>query len=102
MKVVYLSGPYRSNTVHGIVENIRKAEKYAIQLWDEGYAVICPHKNSALLDGIVPDDCFLEGDKEILRRCDIIYMMPGWEYSEGAKAEHQLAKDLGISIIYIR
>ena len=102
MKVVYLAGPYRAKTIHKVVENIRTAEKYAIELWKKGYAVICPHKNSALLDGVVPDDYFLGGDHEILKRCDIVYMLPGWEKSAGASAEHQLAKNLGIEIIYIR
>lgn len=27
MKLAYIAGPYRADTVYGIVENIRKAEK---------------------------------------------------------------------------
>mgnify|MGYP000005629026 FL=1 len=32
--------------------------------------------------------------------CTAIYMMAGWESSKGAKAEHALAKALGLDIYY--
>jgi hypothetical protein len=36
----------------------------------------------------------------ICDNCTAIYMMAGWESSSGAKAEHALAKALGLSIFY--
>lgn len=100
MKVAYIAGPYRSNTVHGIVENIRKAEAVAIKYWQLGYAVICPHKNTALFDGLASDHVWLEGDIEILKRCDAIVMMQGWEKSSGASKEKLIATEYGIEVIY--
>ena len=66
MKLSYIAGPYRSDTINGIVQNIRNAEKVAIKYWRLGYAVICPHKNTALFDGLLPDHVWLEGDIEII------------------------------------
>jgi hypothetical protein len=100
MKLIFISGPYRAATVHGIVENIRRAETAAIKCWQMGYAVICPHKNTALLDGVLPDEVWLAGDIEMLSRCDAIYMMAGWEQSTGARAEHEFAIKMGMGIIY--
>jgi hypothetical protein len=100
MVVVYIAGAYRAKTLRGIVENIRKAEEVAIKYWKRGYAVICPHLNSALLDGEVTDQMFLNGDLAIISRCDIVVMMKDWQASKGATAEHNPAKDLGIQIIY--
>ena len=100
MKLAYISGPYRAATVHGILENIRRAEAVALRYWQTGYAVICPHKNTALMDGACYDHVWLEGDLEILSRCDVVVMMPGWERSEGAKAERQRAIDLGLELVY--
>lgn len=100
MQIAFISGPYRAETIHGIVQNIRAAEAVAIKYWHLGYAVICPHKNSSLLDGIACDSVWLEGDLEILSRCDVVVMLPGWEESEGAKKEHYEAKRLGLEIIY--
>jgi len=99
MKVLYLAGPYRAPTLRGIINNIRKAEKVAIALWQAGFAVICPHLNTALFDGVCDDKVFLEGDLEILKRCDIVVVLPGWEDSEGTRKEIALAEKLGIPIL---
>jgi len=100
MKVAYIAGPYRSATPRGIVENIRRAEAVALKYWRRGYAVICPHLNTALFDGAADDTCWLEGDLEILARCDTIVMMKGWEKSQGASEELQHAQSLAKIVIY--
>src|SRR3990172_2170462 len=99
MKVAFVSGPYRADTVHGIVKNIRRAERLSIELWKLGYAVICPHKNTALLDGVAPDDVWLQGDLAMLKRCDVCVFIAGWEKSTGAQAEREFCKENGIEII---
>lgn len=37
---------------------------------------------------------------EILSRCDAIYMLRGYKYSKGSKAELREAKRLGLEIYY--
>jgi len=98
MKVVYICSPYRSETIHGVVSNIRKAEEIALKYWKLGYAVICPHKNTALMDGTIPDDIFRAGGLELLRRSDIIIVCD--ESTDGCRAEIELAVEIGIEIIY--
>jgi len=98
-QVVYIAGPYRADTVHGIVENVRLAEWYAKRYWRQGFTVICPHKNTALLDGVLPDDAWLDGAMELLRRSDIVVFIPGWEKSSGSRAEMEEAKRFYKSII---
>lgn len=100
MKVLFISGPYRAKTIYETLENIRRAEKWALYFWHKGYAVICPHKNTALFDGIADDKIWLKGDLEIMRRCDIVFAMPGWKKSRGARAEIKEAKRIGLEIIY--
>ena len=100
MKVAYIAGPYRGKTESDVVANIRHAEKYAIKYWRLGYAVICPHLNTQLFGGLAPDEVWLKGDLELLRRCDAIVMIPGWEESFGARAEEGVAQTLGLEIIY--
>ena len=78
MKVAYVCGPYRADTICGVVENIRAAEAVALELWRMGFAVICPHKNSALFDGAAPDSVWLKGDLEILIRGDLLVTCTGW------------------------
>lgn len=99
MKIAFISGPYKPINGRTVLENIRHAEKYAIKYWRLGYAVICPHLNTAHFDGLCKDDVWLKGDIEILKRCDVIVMIPGWEKSNGAKAELKEAAGL-LEVIY--
>lgn len=100
MKVAYIAGPYRSTTIGGILANIEAARAVALKYWKLGYAVICPHLNTALFDGACPDSTWLEGDIEIMARCDVVVMMKNWRASSGARAEHERACDFKKEIIY--
>ena len=100
MELVYIAGKYRGDTIREIVENIQEAEKVAIKYWKLGYAVICPHKNTELFDGIVDLQVFLDGDLEMVRRCDSIVMMSNYKDSKGALGELALARELNKEIIY--
>jgi len=100
MKVIYVAGPYRASSEWGVAENIRRAEKAAVELWKRGWAVICPHKNTAFFGGACPDVVWLEGDKELLRRCDAIFMLDEWEDSKGATEELALATKLKLAVFH--
>ena len=100
MKLIFISGPYRANTEWELITNIRHAEAAAIKLWQEGWAVICPHKNSALFGGICDDSVWLKGDIVMLKRCDAIYMLNTWKNSTGATLELRVAKEDGLEIYY--
>ena len=103
MQLVYIAGPYRADTISGVVANIRRAEEVAAHYWRQGYAVICPHKNTALMDGAVSDEVILEGCLEMLRRCDVVVMLESsWERSAGSVAEYTEAERLGKKIIYYK
>jgi nucleoside 2-deoxyribosyltransferase len=100
MQIAYIAGPYRAKTKLGIIRNILKARKIAKKYWRKGYAVFCPHLNSALMDGTAPDEVFLKGDLEFLQHADILVVTPGWERSKGTLAEIEFAKEKGIPIQY--
>ena len=86
MRVAYVAGPYRASTPWGVHLNIEAAKAVAFELWRMGYAVLCPHANTAMMD-FGCDEVFLDGDLEILKRCDLVVVCPGWESSEGTQAE---------------
>lgn len=100
MKLVVIAGPYRAKTEWALVENIRRAEVAALEVWKLGAAVICPHKNTAHFGGAAPDRVWLEGAKEMLRRADAVVTVEGWEASEGAQDEVRLAQTLGIPVFH--
>lgn len=72
MILVYIAGPYRAPTEWEVLGNIRRAEEVALRVWKAGAACICPHKNTAFFGGAAPDDVWLTGDLEMVRRCDAV------------------------------
>lgn len=96
LPVIYVAGQYRAPTPWQILANIRRAQEVALAIWRLGAVAICPHANTAMFDGEAPDEVWLRGDLELLRRCDAVVVVQGWERSTGATAERALAVDLGI------
>ena len=43
---------------------------------------------------------FVDRDLDALATCDAIYMLPGWEKSKGASAEHAVAQWRGLTVFY--
>lgn len=106
MKVVYVAGPFRALNPDGTwngwqqEENIRSAERLALQVWRLGAAALCPHTNTRFFQGAADDSVWLDGDLELLRRCDAILMTPDWQRSTGAIAEHAFADSKQIPRFY--
>ena len=99
MKLVYIAGPYSTGDTAQNIENARAATANLLQ---DGYSVFCPHTCYSGLEtaiGLSYFD-FISADIEILSRCDIIYMMRGWEGSPGACAELAFARRHKIVEIY--
>ncbi len=98
MKLAYVAGPYRGRTHHDVAQNIAAAREVAAHLWSLGYAVICPHSNSAFMSGAAPEETFLAGYLEMLRRCDLVVLVDGWQASEGTAQEIEVARTRGIPV----
>ena len=98
MTLAYVAGPYRGKSKNKIINklqvirNILAAREVAKELWRMGYAVLCPHSNTALFDGVAPDQTFLDGDLLILDRCDLIVLQGKWWDSKGTLGEIKRAK----------
>ena len=109
MKLVYIAGKYTAKTYSEIENNIKKAEAKAVELIAkrglEGYYPITPHLNTAhfeIYEPALPIDYnyWIGGTAELLKRCDCILMMDGWEDSSGARGEKELAEKLSMPIYY--
>ena len=100
MKVIYVAGPYRSKSEWGLIKNIREAEDAALEIWRLGAAAICPHKNTAHFGGAheLSNEVWIDGDLEILRRCDAMFLLDGFMDSVGAMTEKKEAERLEIPI----
>jgi len=100
MKKIFISGPYRAPSIYDVKRNILAAEDMSVLLMKLGYAVFCPHKNTGLLDGAVPDKTFLDTALAFLPACDAVVVLPWHHRSEGTKAEIKAAGELGLPVLY--
>lgn len=108
MKVVYIAGPFRSASQYikgeqdafGVQRNIMAAMAVALEVWRLGAAALCPHGNTFCFQGAANDKIWLEGDIELMKRCDAVLMTPDWARSSGATAERDEAVHAGIPVFY--
>ena len=100
MLVIYIAGAFRGDNAWVIHNNVLKAEQAMTELIGKGFAVICPHKMTENLQGLYPDQVFLDMCLEILARCDAVYFLSGWRQSEGASAEYKLAIELDKELLF--
>ena len=109
MKVIYVAGKYLGNSDWETSLNIHHARLAAWRLWQEGWAVICPHLNTAFFGGVNERDKdnpdgdwrkWIKGDLELISRCDAIYMLNNFRDSKGAKFELEKAQELGKEILF--
>ena len=113
-KSIYIAGPMRGIEYY----NFPAFDKARNELTKQGHLVISPADIDRNSDGLALGEYYPEpeggwgettGDfKDIVRRdtaaiienCFALYMLPGWEDSKGACAEHAIACWLGLEIIF--
>lgn len=88
MSKVYIAGAISSDPDY--IEKFSSAEKF---LKEKGHAVINTCKNF----GFDYKDYIDMGLCELMK-CDTIYLLEGWELSQGARTELQYAKTVGLNI----
>lgn len=91
--VVYVAGPFRAPTAWEIEQNVRAAESWGMKIAELDAMPLIPHANTRYSQDHRPDQFWIEGTLELLRRCDLLFLIPGWENSEGARGEQLEARD---------
>lgn len=108
MKLVYIAGPFRSasqdvpgeQNAFGVLQNIMRAMSLSLEVWKAGAVGVCPHGNTFCFQGAADDKIWLDGDIELMKRCDAVLMTPDWQRSSGATAERDIARQEGMPIFY--
>ena len=83
-RLVYIAGPYRGD----VERNVASAQHVGDKLARAGVAFVCPHSNGQPHDHLgLSDEYWLESTLEIMRRCDAVMLVDGWEGSCGTIGE---------------
>lgn len=105
---IYVSGP-----ISGIPEaNRSEFESAADLVRMAGADALIPHDVIPGHEGACPQDttrgtsghswaCHLRADLLAMLGCDGVVMVPGWEWSHGARLEHTVAAATGIPVHYL-
>ncbi len=103
--ILYVCGPYTGKDNQETTDNIMRAREYAVVAWERGWAVFCPHLNTANFERYIPSiehSEWVDADLEILARLDpdAMLLIPGWSSgSLGSAREFNRARELGIETI---
>lgn len=102
MIMVYVAGAYSAPTPEGVEENCRRAREVGVQLAAVSPQVfpVIPHQTGRDIEHIGDYQFWIEGTLELMRRCDAVMMVHGWQTSKGAVAERRVALQRGIPVIY--
>jgi hypothetical protein len=97
--LIYIAGALRSD-IPGYISNMRKMILTAEEVRLQGYAVFIPCLDflTGLTAGGYEFHDYFDNSFEILKRCDAIFLVPGWETSKGTAREIELAKSIGIPV----
>lgn len=99
--LAYIAGPYRAQTREGVALNIEAARATAVAVARRGYFPVIPHSMTGGLEHVLiekTDDYWLGGTLEVMTRCDLVVLAPGWERSSGTAAEIEEARQLGLPV----
>lgn len=99
MPVVYVAGRFRGSDSWVVHCNIHAAECGGRGVVDLGAMPLIPHAIGAHMEGTATDAFWLTGTLELMRRCDAVLVLPGWESSEGTKGEIAEAARCGIPVV---
>lgn len=93
--LVYIAGPFRSDNGWQLRCRIHAAEQAAAAVVEMGAMPVTPHSIGANFDKTGTDELWLDGTLELMRRCDVVLVLPGYEKSQGTQQEIAEARRLG-------
>lgn len=100
MKLVYVAGPFRAPTPEGVFGNILRAEAVGYEVAKLGASPVIPHANTRSLHSHIDEAFMLEATLELMRRCDALVLVEGWQESQGTRDEMCEAHFLGLPVFY--
>jgi len=93
---VYISGKITGLDIKDVEDKFNKQKKV---LGKQGYEPLSPLDISPFSVDKTWEDYMID-DIKVLFECDAIFMLSDWGLSKGARIEYQIAKELGLEIMF--
>lgn len=91
----YLSGPISGGD---LVERRKSFKAAQVMLEHAGYEVVNPMENG--LPEEASTNQHMRRDIQLLTECDTVFMMDGWNHSQGCYTEFMVATAIGCEVIF--
>lgn len=106
MKRIYLAGSYSADNIIGVLDNIRKGQRAGAVAMMRGYAVFCPwldyQLHFHLREGeTIPKKIYQDNSMAWLEVSNEVWVLPGYENSNGTNREIARAHELKIPVKYL-
>ena len=93
MKIVYIAGPLSGPNDWEVRRNIHRAAALGYEVAKLGAYPVIPHTNTgSVFMGTLTDEFWYGGTLELLRRCDAVLCVAGWQDSQRTNAEVEEAR----------
>jgi hypothetical protein len=97
-KLIYIAGPYSAATTDEIEINCQNAWRRGRDAALAGGFPVVPHMSSMHLHDRCSLQFWLDGTMLLMRACDAVLLIKGWERSFGTKREVLDALDRGLPV----
>ena len=100
-KLIYIAGKLNDDAP-AYIEHLRQMNEWAYRVMSERFAVHVPGNDivMGLVSQLSGYNDYFDNNAEILRRCDAMFVCPGWETSEGTRREIELCQKWDIPVFF--
>lgn len=101
VRLVYVCGPITAKTREAHAANLERGRRAGFEVWGMGAMAIVPHLNSLkMYENGVDGAAIYLGDLELMKRCDAVLVLDGWEASFGCNLEVSWAHHNGMPVFH--
>lgn len=101
VRLVYVCGPITAKTKEQRDANIETGRAVGFDVWRLGAMAIVPHLNSlSMFERGVDGAAIYLGDLELMKRCDAVLVLDGWQASFGCNLEVSWANHNGMPVFF--
>lgn len=98
MRLIYISAPFSAGNNWDFEANVRKAEQVAKVIADNGGVPVSRHSLFKRFSGTITGSFWINAAVEVMKKCDAVVLLPGWNDSPGASYENTVARENGLQV----